>query len=573
MKKDKALIRYYESLSVDELCHTVEHSSNLAERLTAAMHLGRRGREAVRTLARILEEQRSANVHAAVLVALKSACGQAEEAVPALTRFLKDGKHHPDLRCQAVECLAGMFEKAGAALPVLLERLQDPNEDDDVRNAVASAIVSIRPRSGDLPLLMACLSSRDVGHRQEIIRAIGRLGPEAAESVPALIAILEGPEQNLRWCAAEALASIGKVAVPPLLKALFHENKSVTEYAALALQRVRPVAATAVPALLQFVADQDKNVQIAAIKALGAIGTEPDKIVPALVGRLKAGDPEVAVAVCQSLRMMESRAAGAVPALIEALGSRHKEVRRWAADVLHTLGPSAREAIPALLQAIKSKDWGLRATAAAALGSIGDAVAVPALVLLLKDKVGAAATKALGLIGADAAEAVPALVDVLATAKSSDGRLIAAEALARIGPAAKAATPALIRRLDDRDADVRIRAAQSLVQLGAGAEAVPSLVKRLKDPQRFVRMHMARALWKIAGDERALRTLIAGLDESQANNIRSLAVDGLLDIGPAAKEAVPALIKALPVTENKVGERAAEALRRIDPAAARQAGL
>lgn len=74
-------------------------------------------------------------------------------------------------------------------------------------------------------------------------------------------------------------------------------------------------------------------------------------------------------------------------------------------------------------------------------------------------------------------------------------RETAIDALARIGPAA---IPSLIVALEDPNADVRDRAAQSLARMGPPAkEAVPMLIAALEDPDWSVRRSAARALGQI----------------------------------------------------------------------------
>jgi hypothetical protein len=62
----------------------------------------------------------------------------------------------------------------------------------------------------------------------------------------------------------------------------------------------------------------------------------------------------------------------------------------------------------------------------------------------------------------------------------------AATALGRIGPAAKAAIPALIDALKDRDPLVRVEAASALGSIGP--DAIGALRDALKNEDRYVRM-------------------------------------------------------------------------------------
>ena len=72
------------------------------------------------------------------------------------------------------------------------------------------------------------------------------------------------------------------------------------------------------------------------------------------------------------------------------------------------------------------------------------------------------AAEALGRIGPDAKESVPALIDALKKDKDDYVRGAADEVLGRIGPDAKKAVPALIGALKDKDDEVRGAADEAL---------------------------------------------------------------------------------------------------------------
>jgi hypothetical protein len=90
-----------------------------------------------------------------------------------------------------------------------------------------------------------------------------------------------------------------------------------------------------------------------------------------------------------------------------------------------------------------------------------------------------AAARSLGKIGA---AAVPELTKDL-NDRDPEVRERAADVLARIGPAAKQAVPDLIAALEDDDEAVRRSAAIALGQIGpAAADAVPALMRAMKEP-------------------------------------------------------------------------------------------
>jgi hypothetical protein len=157
-------------------------------------------------------------------------------------------------------------------------------------------------------------------------------------------------------------------------------------------------------------------------------------------------------------------------------------------------------------------------------------------------------------------------------------------ALGKIGPEG---VPALADALEDKEiVNVRLWAAWGLRKNGADAKAaVPKLEAALKDENYLVRVEVAKALWAVAEHKKAISTLIELLNNKDPN-IRWGAAESLEWIGPKAKAAVPALQKALndtglAVWTNPDGSRkfravllaAGQALKKIDPEAAKKAGV
>ena len=376
----------------------------------------------------------------------------------------------------------------------------------DRRHAIDS-LVGLHPKCGDLIVrsLSNILGDADADVRWAAVGALSRIGPAAADAVPALIEALRDTTEVIGKAAAEALGRIGPAAVdgvPALIAALSDDNEAIRVAAVGALGRIGPAAADAVPALIEALSDDNDAIRVAAAKALSRIG-------------LAAGD--------------------AVPALIEALRDAHAGVRKAAAEALGWIGPAAGDAVPALIEALRDANAGVHVAAAKALSRIGPAAAdvIPALIEALRDAnagVRWSATWALSRIGPAAADAVPALIGALRDAHAGVRRA-AAEALGRIGPVAANAVPALIEALDDKHVGVRKAVAGALSGIGAAAaEAVPALIGALRDGGEGVREAAAETLGKI---------------------------------GPAAAEAMPALINALRDANTDVRTAAGEALRRI----------
>jgi len=186
-----------------------------------------------------------------------------------------------------------------------------------------------------------------------------------------------------------------------------------------------------------------------------------------------------------AILMGEPATQDAVRVLADALSDSDIEVREVAAAALADFGPDAELALPKLLTAAGDESSLVRRRAVRALGCLGSCEdALPALVAATDDPdpgVSLQAAATLGDLGAAAAPAVPALMALLWTGDVRV-RAVIGVALARIG---EAAVPALAQSLRHPSVDVRLKATQILAKIGPEANlAIPALehLTRSSDP-------------------------------------------------------------------------------------------
>jgi HEAT repeat protein len=176
-------------------------------------------------------------------------------------------------------------------------------------------------------------------------------------------------------------------------------------------------------------------------------------------------------------------------ALASALTDPDPGVRWHAAAAFVRLGPRGAAAVPSLLEAMRDPEWNVRNAAGRALEeAVGPEHAERLTAELVTPDVETRyhVTRALARLGPAAARAVPALRETL-TDTDAEVRMEAVWALAAIGPAAASAAPDLTRALADDDAPVRAAAAWALAHVGAGREAAAALEPLARDPDRDVR--------------------------------------------------------------------------------------
>ncbi len=120
-----------------------------------------------------------------------------------------------------------------------------------------------------------------------------------------------------------------------------------------------------------------------------------------------------------------------------------------------------------------------------------------------------------------------------------------------LGDCGKTAMSTLLILTKDPDRKVRTEAAAMLSFIDPKpGDVAPSLRKLLRDPDGFVRVQSALSLWQVARDADAtVLVLVEALGCADAR-VQARAAEVLGDMGPAAREAVPALIKTVRKTES-----------------------
>lgn len=148
-------------------------------------------------------------------------------------------------------------------------------------------------------------------------------------------------------------------------------------------------------------------------------------------------------------------------------------------------------------------------------------------------------------LGSTASNAVPALIEIYEANYSVSSQEAAAYVLGSIGLAARQAVPSLVRILADTNNYARRASIVALGQIHAEPElAVPALIKSLSDPYPGVRQLATEALGRFGADARpAVPTLVEIYDQSTDESFHAATALGL--IGPAAKSAVPSLLRGL----------------------------
>ena len=130
------------------------------------------------------------------------------------------------------------------------------------------------------------------------------------------------------------------------------------------------------------------------------------------------------------------------------------------------------------------------------------------------------AADAFGLLGADASNAVPALIEIYKKRISSDSQHYAAFSLGAIGPAAARAVPVLLRGTKEGDLSARLWAVGALGRLHAERElVVPALTALLQDSDTNMKIVVIRALGDMGTDAKPASAQLEELQKAPVFNI------------------------------------------------------
>jgi HEAT repeat protein len=434
--------------------------------------IGPAARETVPRLTALLDEENS-ELRKSVFKAL-SRIGA--DAVPALSRELESAD--PERRYASATALLMMGSAGKEAEPVCAKALADP--DERVRITAAATLVHLGAAKTDaFRVLVAGVTHSDLVLSGRSRTAVNRLGSAKSEFVASLQKALETADDEQRLILEREIAdnSPPEVAVPLLVR---HLGTRDWEAAAFALGRIGPDAAPALAALLEKLKSPsiDKG---AVVYALGRLGPTARQAVPDLIALLRNGKGQLPGGVMVALGNIGTDAAVALPDLLFFLRTDDpkirlllteltesdvnvadfylNECRKGAVYALTRIGPAG---VDALIEESNAPDRDRRIRALDGLAEAGPAVdaAADALRRLLGDAdrlVRARAAKALWRVRKSPGDVLPVLTALLDStpvenmSSYGDEYLVQSilDVIGEIGPAAVGAAPSVTRLLEN----------------------------------------------------------------------------------------------------------------------------
>jgi HEAT repeat protein len=520
--------------------------------------------------------------------------------VPVLQRLMTAGSGYE--RAQAAQLLAQAVPAAkGEALAVLVELV---NNRADVRSSAVATMVAVGADRPDVvvPALRAVLAGPDRFGKLSAVSAAGQLGPAAAPLLPELAPLLAMPDagtqvgyalgrigpaalptlldglnggRTARSAAASGLAQLGAAAAPavPTLFELLVQAPDSSEFR-YALQRVGPAAVGVLAARL---ADPDPARRRVAADALSGFGTRSARL--AVEKAAADPDPGVRQAAAVAAFRAGSRAPAVVAGMVEGLSANELPRRHAAAQATY----GQREMPPAVRAALELRladaDGTVRGFAAAALvKQPATAVAAGTVLARLLDEDEAAQGLAAAALAAPGVpvEALTPAVDGLRRLAGETGGFTYDGAGPRAAVALhRAGRPDGVRLLVEAIAVGPTGGfggpAAALAECGPDGWA--ALRTLAVTGSAYARGFVITQLGQSVADDPAnLRTLV-GLLADASPTIRLRALAALATAGPAAAEAGEAVAARLTDPAPAVRTEAAVAVAHLGTPAGREAAL
>jgi HEAT repeat protein len=447
----------------------------------------------------------------------------------------------PETRLAAIIALADHGPKGAPAIPDLLDALRGADEDQRLNAALTLSKIG----KAAVPEVAKLLGDAKNETRFYAIWTLGWIGPDAAETEPALVRAMSDKSDDIRRKAAYALGRIGtiKTPLPTLTSALSDPNADVRSSAAEALGRF---GADAVQPLIA-VLDSPEPARSAAAQALAAIGSDARPAIDPLRKHLLASDDSATVmadalakigkasipallagvesgkqpTVNVSIHGLGQIGAEAAPNLVDLMGHKSPEVRRLATQILVPLRISDKMVVLAFAYALKDSDSQVRHSAIQGLQMLGPLgkLAAPKVEDALYDADPGLRQQAFYLLQQFGVDPKPGMKKALA---GKDDRI-------RVGVASLMLTTGLDRiesvavlrdYLKSDDPEIRIQAATTLAQMRLeGDTLVPILIEGLKNKTPGIR-HAALTGLQNLGPQKAagaVNTIVDLLDDPDTN--------------------------------------------------------
>lgn len=309
------------------------------------------------------------------------------DAIPALVQLVKSGTNEQQVAAlNAISDLWWSLRREGTASMPSAAANPSPSKAPVKRNPPAEL----------RGLVLAAMADKNTQKKDAGAFAASQIYPTDPKVVEQLIAGLSGSDDNFRQTCINAIGNAAK------------------------FQSTAQMTASAKGLSKLFFQDKRRQVRRTILDALGSFSNAPDVVIPIIKAALKDNDPGVRDSALRALSALGPAGSGALPELIKLVEKRSPETI-FALSSIASMGPNGTPALPSMIKLSASTsssnqaDFGLRRQLAKNFRALGPA----------------------------GAPAIPELVKMVNDQANIATQMEAMEALIAMGPAARAARPAL----------------------------------------------------------------------------------------------------------------------------------
>lgn len=512
-------------------------------------------------------------------------------------QILTECFHYPDPDMQAA--MLNELRTVPEVHSSMINKLEDGYK--MVRQAVVEFVFHVAEIGKVSEILVPGLADEDAYVRHLHLQALGLLEDLAQDQAASVALRLRDQCWSVRACAARTLHLIGPPAVPVLTSSLEDENAEMRAACLEGLGHLGEMASSSAAKIVSCLADQEEivlaqtfqtvkkigtagpeelatcnqsttkpQVQLRAVQALGEFGKAASAYAPVIAGLLGCGVKNLEETAVSALKCMGLPAAVAVtPILVhrtppvhdpdnmddEEMQDAQKQRRLSAASALRTFGEEISAGQAQLVgSCLLDPDSQIRNEAVETLKILGESGAAtfgaytdPAVGTKLEARV--LAIEALGKLGLFALPWIPQLAKCLEDA-AAEVRRVAAVALGELAEEHSAAVADFVKEiaacLRDGDALTRRRCIECLGKLGNSAKPfVEDMVHILEGIDSWNWVPVAEALSRLGAATPEHADILAGNLTHDSRSVRWSAASSLGKLGEMAKDHVDALVNLL----------------------------
>ncbi len=526
--------------------------------------------------------------------------GQGRSALPDLLKLTADAD--PRVRWHAARSVGLIGEDAVATIPTLLTLLQDA--DPVVATQAAAAIGHIR-EDDDLKSLsdtdkdlyadavtqlVGTLVHNDARVRRACLRSLRTLDPSPEQLMPVVDTVFASQDPAVILPVLQSIADMGSEAVPFLVERL--KLPQGRFWASVAITEIGPGAAGATQALIEALPESALDEQLHEVFALAAIGEGAQSAGDALMRLYGDGDSSLHGPILYAIGKLKYREAESVLTQTVSEESPLSATAAWALAKIHpddavlvddavkrmraqcqsesvfeqAAAVSALSDLSAYMDTTQRQSLGVflgnmlvnatepvQEAAAAAIVRLGSD-GVPAAMSLLKDT--ETQFVALGIISAIGESAAEVVSDIVGLLDSKDDEIVheAILALAAIGSASAPASDRVLTILNEsvqnqNEVKARLHYAAAYCLGRIGSPAAMKALPRLKELSvSSDGMQATVAIWAVLqitpDDQEQFENAVPLLTEALASEVQTIRLEATIalgDLGPRAKDAVPAI--------------------------------